>query len=182
MFRSNNLSSLVAAVVLCFAGTLQADTIGVKVASDNNGGSGTSNLASTDVAGIVPISHWNDATGASGTLLSLTNSAGATTAYSATWSAPQTFAATNEDNTDQFSGADHTLMNGYLDVFDGQTGSLSIGNLPVGRSYEVYVYGLPSVQGRGGSFNINGGTSQTDVAAISTSFVSDVNYARCFRM
>ena len=144
-------------------------------------------LAQTDTAGVVPISHWNNASGAAGTASILHDLTGTNTTVGVTWKTNDTWDATIEDGTDQFTGADHTLMAGYLDNNGGtaaattnsfNTGSLDgngvlISGLPAGQAYDVYIYSLASVQGRGGPITLTGfapGT-QTAIAMISTTYV-----------
>jgi len=144
-------------------------------------------LAPTDTAGVVPISHWNNASGATGSNAILHDLSGKDTVVGVSWKTNGTWDATVEDNTDQFTGADHTLMGGYLDNNGGTpaattnsftTGTLDgngvlISGLPAGQAYDVYVYSLASVQGRGGPITLTtfGPSSQTAIASISTAYV-----------
>ena len=172
--------------------------IGVNFASGANGS--TFALTSTDVAGVVPMSHWNNETGATGADPALIDSTGAPAAAGVSWQANTTWdAATQEDKTDMFPNpsGDDTLMAGYLDNFGGtapaDTGSFSAGSVDgngvlftgLGASaYDVYVYSLPSKLAdngvpRGGSITVTGASATTMgpiVAANSTSYVAGNNY------
>src|ERR1700722_19968415 len=140
-------------VTAAFAVSANATTIGLHF--EGNDGS---TLAATDVAGLTPQANWNNGAGNNSSLSNLVDSTGAATSVNATWNATGTFgAANNEDHTDQFAGADHTLMDGYLDNYNGSTGTITLTGLTA-PSYTVNVYDLESVNGRGGAITVNGQT------------------------
>ena len=150
-------------------------------------------LAPTDMAGFVPMANWNNETGGTGSTFFVKDQTGGYTTATLSWKANGTWdSATQEDQTDQFSGADRTLMAGYLDNYGGTkaatAASLTSGTLdgngvlltglPAG-AYDVYVYSLPSVIGRGGAITVTGASASTPQnisADISTSYVSGTNY------
>ncbi len=85
-------------------------------------------------AGVVPQLNWNNANGASGTLGALIDHLGAPTGASITWTTNATYSTGNGSST-----ANHILMNGYVDVFDNQTGTFTVTGIPY-PIYHVYVY------------------------------------------
>ena len=153
--------------------------IGVNFASGRNG---SFDLAASDTAGVVPIFNWDNEHGATGTATALVDSSGTSTAIGVAWQSNDTWDTTQEENTDQFSGADQTLMAGYLDntdpagiatpasitngALDGD-GVLFTGLVP-GQVYDVYVYSMQAVTSRSQSIAVDGATlsaSQTITAA-----------------
>jgi hypothetical protein len=79
------------------------------------------------------------------------------------WYATNTWATINKDATgrkaqNNFTGANATLMTGYLDMTSNnpQTTFIQI-TLPAGLSatYDVYIYAMSGVPGRGGIYSVN---------------------------
>lgn len=139
-------------------------------------GNDGSTLAPTAVAGLVAQANWNNGAGNTGTLTGLVDSTGAATGVNASWNATGTFgAANNEDHTDQFTGADGTLMDGYLDNYGGNVGTITLSDLNA-SSFTVIVYDLESVNGRGGSITVNGQTL-SHTAATSSTYIAGTNYS-----
>lgn len=123
-------------------------------------------LASTDSAGFIPQSNWNNGSSTSGFLtnLNLDLDGGAVgSTVSVSWSgSPNTWASTGRsENNNNFSGADRLLMTGYLDTNNESTTTITISGLPASfttAGYDVIVYALGGVGGRGGNYTINGVT------------------------
>src|SRR6185295_8767365 len=87
------------------------------------------------------------------------------TAISVTWSSPNTWSSTGrgEENNGFAPGPDHTLMTGYIDTgnTDGTKATVTVSGIPAdftSGGYDVLVYGLGGVAGRGGAYTIGGET------------------------
>lgn len=99
-------------------------------------GGNTSAMSSAESAGVVPARNWNAAFGsASGTPLSLVDTAGTATSASVTWSAPS--GTWQLPVTDAPGNA--RMMRGYLDTGTTSTSTVRVTGLPSG-AYDVYVY------------------------------------------
>ena len=128
-------------------------SIGVNFTGQNN-----ISLASSDLAGVIPVSNWNNAGGASGTLTSLADSKGVKGAAQVVYSAYGVYSS----GTGGLTG-NNRLMDGYLDTSDFTTTTVTVSGLPVAyatNGYDVYVYTLGSDPGRSGVYTI-GATSKT---------------------
>ena len=160
-------------------------------------------LASTDSAGLVAMSHWNNAISANegpttGTLTGLTDSTGAATTAGVSWQSNGTWDNANGATTNNFTGADKTLMTGYI-WYNGTpndtnaadkvatTASLSSGTLDgngvlftglTGSAYDVVVYSLSDGGGQGGVTTVTGtNTSAIGIHdAASSSYILGKNY------
>lgn len=101
------------------------------------GGSSTNGtpsvMASTEAAGVVAASNWNNATGASGSLTSLKDANGVATGVSVSWSSNNIWSTSITD-----TAGNNRMMKGYLDTSNTSTTSVTISGLPA--SYTVYVY------------------------------------------
>jgi hypothetical protein len=189
---SSDPSNVAGPVLIQVAG--QNTTIGVNFGADRTANGAPLALAPTDTAGVVPIANWNNENGGTGSSNVLKDLNGNATTAGLKWQANGTWDALQEDAPDQFTGADHTLMAGYLDNNGGTAPATSAaftsGNLNgngvlftglPGKAYDVYVYSLPSVVGRGGGITVTGfapSGSQTITAATSTTFVQGTNYVK----
>lgn len=127
-------------------------------------GGGTS-MASTETAGVVPTTHWNDATGAAGSGLSLVDSTGGSSGAAAAWSASAIY---NTGITD--TAGNYRMMKGYLDTYSGSTSTVTVSNLPAAYTsggYDVYVYtdGSNGSATRVGQYTIGGTTVQATDSA-----------------
>lgn len=142
--------------------------LGVNFGSDRADANGAPFiLAPTDSAGVVPIQHWNNQSGAIGAATALTDSTGAASSVGISWATNGTWdAAIQEGMTDQFpAGPDHELMAGYLDNFGGTApatvfnlgdrtpapldgNGILITGLSSAKAYDIYVYSLQAVVGR----------------------------------
>jgi hypothetical protein len=142
------------------------DTLGIHFGADEPSGANTSTLAATDVAGIpgVDTAHWNNATGATGTLANLvrdTNGVATTTSASVNWTSGNTWSSTGRgEENNNFTGANKTLMIGYLDNSPGNPTRVTVSGLPanLAAGYNVYIYFLGGVADRGGQYTVNGFT------------------------
>jgi hypothetical protein len=106
--------------------------------------SGTVVMAASETAGVKPATHWNSATGATGTLSSLVLAGGALTAASASWSMnPIDGAIDTWSNSFVDAPGDTRMMNGYLDPRSSNSPvTISVAGLPdpMNGGYDVYVY------------------------------------------
>jgi hypothetical protein len=157
--------ALVAAVMpVAQAGQGGTDTISIKFGADEPTQVAGSALALTDVTGVVPSANWNNVTtnaGLQANLLEDVNNIASASSAQVIWYASNTWASTGKgEENNNFKGADHTLMSGYLDMEVGQPAVtfIQISNLPASFSgpYDVYIYALAGVAGRGGIYEVNG--------------------------
>jgi hypothetical protein len=142
-----------------------AQNIGINFSGrDNN------DVAPDQTAGVVPQTNYNNADGNAGTLLGLVGANGATTGATVTWNTPHLWNTDDESNTSQFANpGDENLMKGYLDVFEGETGSITVSGLAPGL-YDVYVYSLTAVDGRDSGNIVVEGIQEKSISIISTAF------------
>ena len=154
--------------------------IGINLGSDEPSGSNGGVLAPGDQAGALPQINWNNAPGASGTLNDLVaddQGESVPTSVSVSWSGPVTWSSTGrgEENNAFPDGPDRNMLTGYLDS-DNTAGGASVVNVSglgpdfTENGYDVYVYCLGGVSGRGGYYTINGsqgkfGTSPANPSA-----------------
>jgi hypothetical protein len=106
--------------------------------SINFQGTAPSSMTSSETAGVLVVSNWNNATLASNSFNNLVDSGGNATSASATWNADG-IGATAASN----DPGDSKMMKGYLDVTNGSTGTVVVTNLPFSissNSYNVLVY------------------------------------------
>lgn len=140
-------------------------------------------LATTDVAGAVPQANWNNAGPSGGGSLSNLaadfGGAAVPTAVSVTWSgSPNTWASTGrgEENNGFAAGGDRSLMAGYLDTSDVSTTTITVTGIPepyATNGYDVLVYSLGGVAGRGGLYTIGSTTLSLTSAANPSSHILD---------
>ncbi len=178
LFQADNAGQNMYGVVVQPAPKPQL-SVGIAFGRDDNGNGGALEVAS--VAGAVPQANWNNANGASGSAAAGTIVADAAgvatpTTISVEWSSPNTWASTGrgeENNGFPADSADRKLMVGYLDTNDGDGKAIvTVSGIPAeftSGGYDVIVYGLGGVAGRGGAYTINGetkfGTSPASPAA-----------------
>src|SRR6185503_20418297 len=85
---------------------------------------------------------------------------GAGTSVTVVWDSNNTWASTGkgEENNQFPDGPDHTLMTGYLDTGDATTSHVTIAGIPetltAGNGYDLYVYLLGGVPGKGGGYRV----------------------------
>jgi hypothetical protein len=148
-----------AGVTLSVTNAAAAAAIGVKFV-----GEGTA-MASTEVAGVVAQSNWNDASGLSSAApMVLVNQTGASSGASATWNTNGIYELAISDTPGNFR-----MMRGYLDTLGG-TSTVTVAGLPTsGGGYNVYVYadGANNGSSRTGAYQISGtGITTTSVNLI----------------
>jgi hypothetical protein len=98
-------------------------------------GSSTASMGATESAGVVPITHWNNAAAAVRTTpLALNNQVGDPTAATVTWTANGVWSTPIVDQP-----GNARLMKGYLDTSTTSTTSVTVAGLSAG-AYDVYVY------------------------------------------
>lgn len=150
-------------------------SIGLNFGADEPNGGATGGVAPAEVAGIPDIkqANWNNYTGiASAAPMAIgadDKGVAKTTAATVEWSCPNTWSSTGrgEENNGFPAGPDRNLMLGYLDTADNSTTQVTINNLPTdltATGYNVYVYALGGVAGRGGGYRVVDGTSGSATA------------------
>ncbi|MCU0796550.1 MAG: fibronectin type III domain-containing protein [Akkermansiaceae bacterium] len=95
-------------------------------------------MASTESAGHVSATHWNTASGASGSLASLVQNNGSPSAALVQWSCANLWSTAIPD-----AAGSSRMMKGYLDTTDTSTTSITVSGLPPGYTsagYDVYLY------------------------------------------
>ena len=132
-------------------------------------------MASTEVAGAVPNSNWNDAVGASNsTPFALMDSTGSATAATITWTADDVW---DEPITDQPGNV--RMMKGYLDNGNQDTTVVNVSGLPSDpNGYSVYVYadGASASGSNTGIYQISG----AGITTTSASLTYNANFAGTF--
>lgn len=137
-------------------------SIGLNFGADEYPGAPfTGTLPPTSVAGVVPQAHWNNLNGASGVFAGLVahfDGVSVLTPASVTWSSLGTWSSTGraEENNGFVAGGDRTLMTGYLDTSDQLAGAatVTVSGLDPRFTYDVIVYCVGGVAGRGGAYTI----------------------------
>jgi hypothetical protein len=141
--------------------------IGLNLGANEVGGP----ISSNEVAGVdaVAQSHWNNLfgantpdTGAVSGIVADNAGVGDATTVTVDWAPAGTWESTGRgEENNQFTGADHTLMTGYLDSGAATTTHATISNIPAkltSGGYDVYVYLLGGVgvtsDPRGGGYRI----------------------------
>ncbi|MDB6009760.1 MAG: hypothetical protein JWL65_2010 [Gammaproteobacteria bacterium] len=119
-------------------------------------------VASTEVAGVIAQSNWNDAAGSSSAApLVLSNQSGASSGATVTWSTNGTYKLPITD-----TAGNNRLMRGYLDASGGTT-TVTVAGLPANAGgYNVYIYadGDNASATRTGAYQISGsGITTTSV-------------------
>jgi hypothetical protein len=150
--------------------SVNGDTISIAFARDEPPGSPGCMLASTDAAGAAPFTtaNWNNTMGAADTLPALvrdTNGVAAITTASVTWTcigtwSTESFPPARSEFNNSFTGADESLMTGYLDTTDLAGGGLTtimITGLPadMAAGYSVVIYTLGGVVNRPAAYFVN---------------------------
>jgi hypothetical protein len=152
----------------------------------NPAGSITNTLAQTGAAVIGSAGDfWNLVSPAtspfntSGSASALRNTSGTVTTDSVSWTANGEFTRGLPQNPVAFDSTPYeNLMSGYL--FEGGTGTITIGGLISGRDYDLYLYtqGDVNATGRRTTFTVNGGSPfTTSPGSNSTNtFISGQNF------
>ena len=144
-----------------FTPPLAVTGVGLNFGADEAGGA----LVATDVAGApgVAQANWNNLNALSGSSSALVGDAAGTAQEIATtveWTSNGTWASTGRgEENNALTGANRTLMTGYLDTGADTTSTVTLSALPeelteAEYGYDVYVYGLGGVAGRGGSYRM----------------------------
>lgn len=151
-------------------------SIAINFGADEPALTGGGTLSATDVAGAAPQANWNNVSGNFGTASDLVDSSGAATSVTITWTSPNTWSSTGRgEENNGLTGGDRALMTGYIDTGadSANTASVTVSGLPAGFTslgYNVIVYSLGGVAGRGGGFTIDGttliGTSPSSPTAL----------------
>ena len=119
-------------------------------------------MGSTEVAGAIPLSNWNQITAASGSGFALLDSTGSSTGATLTWSAADNWQSPIPD-----SPGNYRMMKGYLDDGDASNATVTVAGLPASPyGYNVYVYfdGDNSTETRSATYSI-GSTSIVGIDA-----------------
>ncbi|HLJ94926.1 MAG TPA: hypothetical protein VKU02_17255 [Gemmataceae bacterium] len=155
----------VTAVGLCGSvaqASVTGDTISIAFARDEPPGTAGCALASTDVAGApgYATANWINETTNAGSDTKLTRDTlgvASTTNASLTWTSDNTWATEGRSEfTDAWTGADESLMTGYLDC--STFSEVQVTNLPadIAAGYSVVIYTLGGVPGRPAQYLANG--------------------------
>src|SRR6267154_229284 len=160
-------SSTVTFVVATGSGTA---AIGINFASGNT------NMAASEVAGVVAQNNWNNANGASSSSpLSLVNQTGSPSGATVSWTADNTWLSGAV--FDQAGNA--RMMRGYLDTGNSHPTVVTVSNLNSG-TYNIYVYtdGDNGTSTRTGTYQLSGpGITPT---LIGMTDVPNTNFAGTF--
>jgi hypothetical protein len=156
-------------------------SIGINFTDEGNPSQPTA-LAATNKAGAVPQVNWNNASSASGSATNLVNDFtgnAVASGVSVTWSSPNTWSNTGrgEENNGFPAGPDRAMMTGYLDT-DNSSGQAvvtvsGLGPNFTGAGYDVIVYCLGAVAGRGGAYTIGSTTNFGTTPASPSAHVED---------
>ena len=124
-----------------FVTSAQAETISLNFVRASDG---AGEMASTDVAGVIPVANWNTATAANAnaepTGIALVDDTGAATGATATWQSGSASWSVTTDGAG--SAGDKVMMTGYLDQGgDGvdQIHTVNVTDIPF-AVYDVYLY------------------------------------------
>jgi hypothetical protein len=139
-------------------GTVTARAIGIDFV-----GSNPAAMGSTEIAGVVAKSNWNNATGATrSSPLALVDESGAASGATVTWSASSTWRLPAADQP-----GNRRMMTGYLNTTDTSVTTVTVAGLTL-RSWDVYVYmdGDNGAATRTAAYRISGsGITTTSVNA-----------------
>ena len=138
-------------------------SIGLNFGADEADGTATGTLMPEDVAGVSGMAqpNWNNLELLEGSASDVTaddNGMAEPTAVSVAWTSANTWASTGRgEENNAFTGPDLNLMTGYLDTGNATTSTVTISGLPgsfAQGGYDLVVYGLGGVAGRGGGYRI----------------------------
>ncbi len=150
--RHTALNLFAALAVACLivgasASIATAASIGVNFEGGGNNGSPASSVSTGATAGIVPQTNWNNYPGSGGTLSSLVNSAGNTTAASVTVSSASGTYSVSNGGSPVPVGGDQQLNDGFIYTNGSNPTTVAISGIPY-ANYSVYVYELNDASGR----------------------------------
>jgi hypothetical protein len=158
IFALSDVSSHAAAVVTSLSLKFGAD--------ETNGALGTSQVDGP--AGLFNVGNWNNETllnGSASNLVLDLNGAVVASSAAVTWNSNNTWSSTGRGEENNFAmGEDRDLMAGYLDTggLGGVGVTINMTGLPATLTqfgYDVYVYSQGGVNGRGGTYTMNAGTT-----------------------
>jgi hypothetical protein len=155
--------AVLAAVPVVHAG-MNSDSISIHFGADQPTEVNGSMLAPSDVAGVIASANWNNTTGNTGTATGLMedkNGVATTSTAQVFWQATNTWSSTGKgEEGNNFTGANKTLMTGYLDMDTAYPSFIyiQVSNLPATFSgtYDLYIYGMGSYPGKGGEYTVIG--------------------------
>jgi hypothetical protein len=133
--------------------------------SINFSGSGTL-MGSSESAGVVAATNWNNAASASGSGLMLNDSTGNSSGATAAWSANNVYTSSASD-----TAGNSRMMRNYLDTGNTTTTTVTVSGLPSNSNgWNVYVYCFgDNPETREGSYTISGtGITTTSVIGYDT--------------
>jgi hypothetical protein len=109
----------------------------ISVNFSGSGGIGT-NMSSSEIAGVLAVSNWNNAAGLSGTNQALVDSTGISSGAVLTWSDPKSYV--NNGSVPNIPGS-YRMMKFYLDSSTNTVTTVIVTNLPNDpNGFQVYVY------------------------------------------
>lgn len=163
------LVAVAATALIGFGAVAQAgvatDTIAIHFGSDEPDGAMMSMLEPDEVAGVpdVETANWNNTSGPVGmreNLIRDTDGEATETDAMVDWDTTNTWSSSGRggEENNNFIGANRKLMLGYLDQnADGVLTRVTIRRLPedMAECYDVYIYMLGGVPGRGGEYDVN---------------------------
>jgi hypothetical protein len=156
---------VISGALLLSAGMTRGNDAGYSIGLKFGSNEANSTLAPTDKAGLPAIAqvNWNMMPGQSGSNATAVQSdnkgTAADTALFVGWASNGTWASSGrgEENNGFVTGPDRVLMTGYLDTGNATTTTLDLLGIPnelLAKGYDVYVYALGGVPGRGGAYRI----------------------------
>jgi Leucine-rich repeat (LRR) protein len=141
--------------------------IGLNFGADEVNGSHSTSLEPSEIAGAPGVEQgfWNNLDGVSGvamTLIGERDGNAVSTDVTVQWASVLTWASTGRgEENNGFVGPNRKLMAGYMDTDYrpgvGSTTTVAVNGIPLGLTsprYDVYVYTLGGVAGRGGGYRI----------------------------
>jgi hypothetical protein len=152
-------------VIAPTAPTLTRDySIGLNFGADEPTTNKLGTLKATDKAGVAGIAqgNWNNLSAQNGTNVTaiVADKAGVAeaTSVSVSWTCNNLWSSTGRgEENNALTGADKALMTGYLDTGSATTTRVTINGIPASladKGYDLYVYAMGGVGGRGGSYRI----------------------------
>lgn len=147
-----------------------AYAVGLKFGANEAG----SQLSAGDVAGVNPVAqgNWNNIfgntpTGVNGLMAEKAGKAVATTVTVDSTGSGNTWSShgpRGEEDGALLTGNDSVLMTGYLDTGSPTTTTVTLGSIPsdlTSGGYDVVIYGLGGIGGRGGAYHITDASGNT---------------------
>ncbi|MBM3822694.1 MAG: hypothetical protein FJ404_07410 [Verrucomicrobia bacterium] len=138
--------------------------IGLNFGAEEANGNNKGTLAAADVAGVASVAqaNWNNlktATGSATTgIVADVKGTAQPTSVTVTWRSGNTWASTGRgEENNKFTENNLKLTTGYLDTGNATTTTVSIASIPAKLTeggYDVYVYALGGVGGRGGAYRV----------------------------